>query len=177
MLSKSLIQFSVDGQSCVPFLLFTWGQTMVEVMKKMLTSLKMSHHVLLQSMLPTLQQATTNPCLCWRLLDTHRQVSWGSLFLSPGSWCTRFHCAPHESISQSYVNSGRSMVELMVTASKRTYAIRTPRAPVPVADHCQHVPPQETLKHSSVSVSVGSLGPGAHKVCLNPLSISGRNGV
>ena len=27
MLSKSLIQFSVDGWSCVPSLLFTWGQT------------------------------------------------------------------------------------------------------------------------------------------------------
>ena len=25
-----LIQFSVDGWSCVPFMLFTWGQTMVE---------------------------------------------------------------------------------------------------------------------------------------------------
>ena len=33
MLSKSLIQFSVDGWGCVPSLLFTWGQTMVEVMK------------------------------------------------------------------------------------------------------------------------------------------------
>ena len=29
MLSKSLIQFSVDGWSCVPSLPFTWGQTMV----------------------------------------------------------------------------------------------------------------------------------------------------
>ena len=29
MLSKSLIQFSVDGWSCVPSLLFTWGQTVV----------------------------------------------------------------------------------------------------------------------------------------------------
>ena len=29
MLSKSLIQFSVDGCSCVPSLLFTWVQTMV----------------------------------------------------------------------------------------------------------------------------------------------------
>ena len=29
MLSKLLIQFSVDGWSCVPSLLFTWGQTMV----------------------------------------------------------------------------------------------------------------------------------------------------
>ena len=27
MLSKSLIQFSVDGWSCIPFLLFSWGQT------------------------------------------------------------------------------------------------------------------------------------------------------
>ena len=32
---KSLIQFSADGWSCVPCLLFTSGQTMVEVMKKM----------------------------------------------------------------------------------------------------------------------------------------------
>ena len=30
MLSKSLIQISVDGWSCVPSLLFTWGQTMVD---------------------------------------------------------------------------------------------------------------------------------------------------
>ena len=38
ILSKSLIQFSVDGWSCVPSLLFTWGQTMVEVMKIMAKS-------------------------------------------------------------------------------------------------------------------------------------------
>ena len=44
----------------------------------------------------------------------------GSLFLSPGSWCTRFCCMLQESISQSYVSSGRSMVGLMVTSSKRT---------------------------------------------------------
>ena len=31
MLSKSLIQFSVDRLGCVSSLLFTWGQTMVEV--------------------------------------------------------------------------------------------------------------------------------------------------
>ena len=33
------------------------------------------------------------------------------------------------------------------------------------------------LKHSSVSVSMGNLGLGAHKVCLSPLSISGGYGV
>ena len=84
----------------------------------------------------------------------------GSLFLSPGSWCVRFCCALQKSVSQSYVSSGSSTVSLMATSSKRTYAILTPRAPVPVADHCQPVPLQETLKHSSVSVSVGSPGSG-----------------
>ena len=34
---------SVDGWSCVPSLLFTWGQTMVEVTKTMATSFKRSH--------------------------------------------------------------------------------------------------------------------------------------
>ena len=29
MLSKPLIQFSIDGWSCIPSLLFTWGQTML----------------------------------------------------------------------------------------------------------------------------------------------------
>ena len=33
MLSKSLIQFSVDGLSCVPSLLFTWGQTSLVAQK------------------------------------------------------------------------------------------------------------------------------------------------
>ena len=42
-LSKPLIQFSIVGWSYVPSLLFTWGQTMVEVMKIIVTSLKRSH--------------------------------------------------------------------------------------------------------------------------------------
>ena len=53
----------------------------------------------------------------------------GSLFLSPGSWCTRFCCALQESISQSYVSSGSSIVGLMETSNKRTYTIPTSRAP------------------------------------------------
>ena len=51
------------------------------------------------------------------------------------------------------------------------------QSPAPAAVHCWPVPPKETLKRSSASVSVGPLGPGAHKVCLSPLSISGGNGV
>ena len=68
----------------------------------------------------------------------------------------------------------------MVTSSKRAYAILMSaalQALLPAAAHCCPVPPQETLEHSSVSVSVGSLGPGVHRLCLNPLSISGRSGV
>ena len=57
-------------------------------------------HGLLQSLPPTLQQATTNPHLRRRFPDTHRRVSCGSLFLSPGFWCTRFCCACQKSISQ-----------------------------------------------------------------------------
>ena len=41
-------------------------------------------HVLLQSMSPTLHQATTDPCLHQRLPDTHRQVSCGVTV--PFSW-------------------------------------------------------------------------------------------
>ena len=43
MLNRSLIQFSVDRSICVPSLLFTCGQTMVEVMKIMATTLQRSH--------------------------------------------------------------------------------------------------------------------------------------
>ena len=81
------------------------------------------------------------------LLETpgHSQASLGqsfagSLLLSLGSWCSQVSvCAFQESISQSPVNSGSSMVGLMATSSKRPHAIprsAAPRAPVPAAAHC-----------------------------------------
>ena len=45
-------------------------QTMVEVMKIKVTSFKRYHAYTIHSVLPTLQQANTNPCLLWRSLDT-----------------------------------------------------------------------------------------------------------
>ena len=64
----------------------------------------------------------------------------GSLLLSPGSWSTQGSvCALQESISQSCVSSGSSMVGLIVTSSKKVYAIpksTSPRAPAPVSVHC-----------------------------------------
>ena len=123
MLSKSLIQFSVDGWSCVPSLLFTWGQTMVEVMKIMVTSLKRSHActATVRALNPAVGHHQSMP-----ETPRHQQASLGqslvgSLLLSPGSWCTRFCCALQESISQSCVSSGSSMVGLMATSLKRTY--------------------------------------------------------
>ena len=99
----------------------------------------------------------------------------GSLLLSSGSWYTQ------SSVCASPVlSSGGSMVGLMVTSSKRAYAIprfTTPRTPAPAAVHCWPIPLQETLKHSSVSVSVESLGPDAHEVGMSSLSISGEYGV
>ena len=162
-------------------MLLTWGPTMMEVMKIMVTSLKGSHACTATVRAPN-PAAGHHPPMPTSETPKHPQTSLGqspvwSLFFSPGSWCTRFFCALQESISQSCVSYGSSVVGWMVTSSKRTYVTSTPRAPVPAADHCWPVPPQEMLKHSSVSVSVGSLGPGAHKVCLSPLNISGRNGI
>ena len=97
-------------------------------------------------------------------------VSFGSQLLSH-----KVLFVPSKSLLQSCVSSGDSIVVLMATSSKRAYAIprsALPRAPAPVVVHCWPVPLQETLKHSSVSVSVGSLGRGVHKVFLSPLSIS-----
>ena len=142
-------------------------------------------HTLLHSVPPTLQQATTDPHLHQRLLDTHGQV-WVSLLwdhcsflLGPGTPNVLF--MPSKSLfPQSYVSSGSFMMGLMVTSSKRAYAIprsAAPRAPAPVAGCCRPIPLQETLKHSASSVSVGSLGPGVPRVCLSPLSISGGYGV
>ena len=76
-------------------------------MKIMGTAFKRSHDALLHSVPLTLQQATTDPAFCQRLLDTQGQV-WASLLWGHFSFF---------------------------------------------------------------------LGPGAHKVCLSPLSISGRYGV
>ena len=104
MLSKSLIQFSIDGWSCVPYHIFTWGQTMVEVMKIKVTSFKRSHACAATLSVP-------NPVAghLWPTppLETprHSQASLGqplvgSLLLSPGSWCAQgCVCALQESFS------------------------------------------------------------------------------
>ena len=109
---------------------------MVEVMKTMVTAFKRSHAGTFTPVPPILQQATTNLCLHQRLLDPHGQV-WVPAPFS-WSWCTQDSvCALQESVSQSCVSPGSSMVGLMVV-SKRAGAIprsTAPRAPAPTAVH------------------------------------------
>ena len=77
MLSKSLIQLSVDGWGCVLFLLFDLRQTVVGVILVMVTFKRTcAHNVVFSDWTP--QQATVNPRLHQRLLDTRREV-WVSL--------------------------------------------------------------------------------------------------
>ena len=75
MLSKSLIQLSVDGQGCVPSLLA--GRTVVEVMKVVVTSFERSRARTAALSTPGPAAATADPRLHQRL-DTRGQV-WVSL--------------------------------------------------------------------------------------------------
>ena len=108
----------------------------------------------------------------WTLTGKSGSVSCG--VTAPFSWVlvhTRFYLCPPRICFPVLCKFSWLYGGLMAT-SKRAYAIprsTAPRAPAPAAVHS--IPPQETLKYSSVSVSVGSLGPDVHKVCLSPLSI------
>ena len=125
-------------------LLFTWGQTMVEVIQIMATSFKRSHAGTVTLSAPIPEAGHCRPRPLPRLLDTHGQVwvslLWGhcSFPLGPGMHKVLF--VPSKSLfPQSSVSSGGSMVGLMAASSKKAYA--TPRsaaskAPAPAAVHC-----------------------------------------
>ena len=103
MLSKSLIQFSINGWACVPSLLFTWGQTMVKAMKIMVPSFKRCHGgtATLSGPDPAAGRCQPTPPL---ETPGHSQASLGQslvgpLRLFPGSWCTVFVCSLQGSVS------------------------------------------------------------------------------
>ena len=120
---------------------------------------------------------TQCPWLCSRPLLTHASTgdSWtltgksGSVscgVTAPLSWVLvpiSFSLCPPRVCSQSCVSSGSSMAWLMLTSSKRAYAVprsAAPRSPAPVAVHCW---PYLHRTHSDtvLAQSLGSLGPGA----------------
>ena len=114
MPSKFLIQFSIDGWSCVPSLLFTWCQTMVEVMKIMVSSFKRSHACMLHSV----PQSCSRPPLIhsftgdsWTLTSKlWVSLPWDHCSLLLGPCAQGSVCSLQESFSQSCVSSGSSMV-------------------------------------------------------------------
>ena len=144
------------GVAVFPPCFLTWGQTMVEVVKIMKISFKRSNAALMHSVPPTLQQATANPHLHWRLLDTHGWVwvslLWGHCSFLLGLGVRKVLFVPSKSLFlQSCVSSGGSVVGLMTISSKRAYAAprsTVPRARALEAVHSLSVPPQKTLKQS-----------------------------
>ena len=118
-------------------------------------------HALQHSVPPTLEQATTDPYLCWRLLDTHGHVwvsfLWGhcSLLLGPGAHKVLLVLSK-SLFPQSFVRSGGSVVGLMVISSKRAYAIPSSAAPrVPAVGYWWPVSPRrhsDTVLAQSLSV-------------------------
>ena len=167
MLSKSLIQFSVEGQGCVPFLLFdlrpNYGggdEDDGDLFQKVPCT-----HCCTQCPRPcsrTLQTHTSTRA-SWTLRGMCGSVSCGghcSFLLGPGVYKVLF--VPSKSLfPQSSVSSGGSMVGLMATSFKRAYAIprsAAPRAPAPAVGHCRPMPLLETLRHSQASLGQSLMG-------------------
>ena len=102
----------------------------------------------------------------------------GSLLVSPGSWCARgFVCTLQESVSPVLCKfcqlCGGVNGDLLQEGLCHTRVCT--QSPCP----CGRVLLTSTStgdKHSPGLVPVGSLGPGAHKLCLSPPSISGGYG-
>ena len=114
---------------------------MVEVMA---TSFKRSHACTAALSAPNPAAGHCQPTPRLRLLDAHGQVwvslLWGhcSFLLGPGAHKVLF--VPSKSLFPQFcVSPGSFMVGLMVTSSKRAYAIprsTVPRCPAPAAVHC-----------------------------------------
>ena len=144
MLSKSLIQFSVDGRGCVLSLLFDLRLNYSggdEDNGDLLHKVPCTHGYT-QCPQPCSRPPPTHTSTrdSWTLTGKSGPVSRG--VTAPFSWVlvhTGSVCALQESVSQSCVSSGGSVVGLMATSSKRAYAIlksAPPRAPAPAAVHC-----------------------------------------
>ena len=177
MLGKSFIQFSVDGWGCVFSLLFDLGPNY--------SGGNEDNGDLLQK-IPCIHCYTQCPQPCSRPPPTpgHSRASLGqslagSLLLSPGSWCTQGSvCAHQEFVShlcKFWWLYGGINGDLLQKGLCHTQICCT-QSPCPHGSLLLTCTSTGDAQ-SSVSVSVGSLGPGVHKVCLNPLSISGGNGV
>ena len=137
MLSKSLIQFSVDGRGCVPSLFFVLRPNYVGGNEDNSDLLQKAPCTDCHTQCP---QPSSRPPQPMPLPETpgHSQASLGhllwsqwSFILGPGAY--KVLLVPSKSLfPQSCISSGSSMMRLMATSSKRAYAIpwsAAPRAP------------------------------------------------
>ena len=117
---------------------------MVEVMKIMVTFFKMSHAgtAAVNDPYPAAGHCrpTPPPETPGYSQASLGQSPVGSLLLSPGPGAHKVLFVPSKSLfPQFFVSSGSSMMALLVTSSKRAYAIprsAEPRVPAPAAGQC-----------------------------------------
>ena len=136
---------------------------------------------LLHSVPSTLQQATADPHLCQRLLDTHRQVwvslLWGHCFFLLGPGAHKVLFVP-----------SKSMFPKSCVSSVVGLKLPPPRGliPYPGLLHPEPLPLQQSTadpylcrRHSQFCLSLCGVSGcwGGHKVCLSPPSVSGEYGV
>ena len=120
------------------------------------------------------RQATADPYLCQRLLDTHKQVwvslLWGHCSIFPGPGVQKVLLVPSKSLfSQSCVGYGISMVGLMVISSKRAYVIPKPAAP----SHTQICCTQSPCLYGSPLLTRASTGDTQTQLSLSLCGVSG----
>ena len=173
-----------NGEAVFPPCYLTWGQTMVEVMTIKLTSFKRSN-----ASTATLNAPDPAAGHGWPTPPSetpgHSQASLGqflagSLLFFLGPSMHSFICALPESVSPvlcTYILMALWWVNGDLLQEGLCHAqLSCTQNP------CPHSSPllTHTLRrhsHTILSQSLGSLGPGVHKVSLSPLSISGGYGV
>ena len=173
------------GRAVFPPSCLTWDQTMLEVIKKRVSSFKRSLQALPHSVPPTLQQAATDPCLHWRrLLDIHGQVRvsllWGHCFFLLGPGAHKVLFVPSESAFPIQCNFwwlyGGANGDLLQEGLCHTPVCCT-QSPCPCS--------RPLLTHTSAgdTHSKADLAPSlwgllfCTRFCLSPQSISGGYGV
>ena len=160
MLSKSFIQFSVEGQGCVPSLLFdlrpncgVGNEDNGGLLQKALCM-----HCQLSAPDPAAghRRPTPLPETPGSPQASLGQSPVGSLLLSPGSWCTRFCLCPPRVcfpvLWKFWRLYGGVDGDLLQEASA-TPRSAAPRASAPAAGHCRPEPPQEALKDSKAGLA------------------------
>ena len=110
---------------------------MMEVVKIMVTSFKRPHACTATLSAPNPAAGHRRPTPPWETPGHSRaslgQSLVGSLLLSPGSWYTQgFICALQEPVSPVLCKSRWFCGGLMVTSSRRAYAIPSPLHPEPL---------------------------------------------